>query len=45
MGDKSPKAKDKAKKQGAVEKTRKKTEADAKARPPESGLGGGKKAK
>lgn len=45
MGDKSPKAKDKAKKQDAAEKSRKKTEADAKARPSEPGLGGGKKAK
>jgi hypothetical protein len=45
MGDKSPKAKDKAKRQDAAEKNRKKAEADAKAHPAESGPGGAKKAK
>jgi hypothetical protein len=39
MGDKSPKAKDKAKKQGVVEKGRKKSAADEKARPPEASAG------
>ncbi len=39
MGDKSPKAKDKTKKQGQAEKGRKKAAADAKSRPPEPLLG------
>ena len=43
MGDKSPKAKDKAKKQVVVEKGRKKAAADAKAHPDAPPLGGAKK--
>jgi hypothetical protein len=45
MGDKSPKAKDKAKRQDAVEKGRKKAEADAKARPQQPERSGEKKPK
>jgi hypothetical protein len=37
MGDKSPKAKDRAKKQDAVDKNQKKAAATAKANPPASG--------
>ena len=42
MGDKSPKAKDKSKKQGTADKNQKKAAANVKANPPSSGAKKGK---
>lgn len=42
MGDKSPKAKDKAKKQGTLQKKQEKAAHDAKQAPPAASLGKGK---